>query len=164
MYLNRIILFILLVINSSYSIAQCSFKTMNREDGVSVKYFNPDLVGSSKNIEVGLSTSESDGVLYCVSVTVRFTSGNAKDVDGNLKINLSNNTTVELEFYTSQQMYVGGSETTVAIFLVSDEQFEKLKASNIKQINFQFVNDSMWYPIPINAGKMDLVKKQFNCY
>lgn len=153
-------LFIFIFIGlTHYASAQCNVKTNSRSDGVVVKYLNPELVGTGSNCELGvsISTNETD---YFFNTTVRYASNSVKSI-GTLKIGLSNNLSLDLKLFKCELATIKNSEISVAIYLLSKSDIEKLKKSAISKIIF--TESGGRNQIIILSKNFDVALRHINC-
>lgn len=121
-------------LSHSIGYSQCNIKTINRPDGITVKYINPEQVGSGTNCELGLSVS-SNGEAYFINSTVRYFS-QAKKQSGSLKIQLQNNDAVDLTLYNTELASVSGNNVSIGVYLTTDKDINSLKSGPIQKVIF----------------------------
>lgn len=119
-------------------ISQCNIKTINRPDGTIVKYLNPELVGIGTDCELGLSVS-FNGEGYLINTTVRYSSLSKKQI-GSLKVQFQNNDALVLNLYSSELATVQGSNVSLGVYLATDNDILKLKASPLVRVVFAEAN------------------------
>ena len=139
--------------------AQCNVKTNNRSDGVTVRYLNPEFVGSGAGCELGVSIS-TNGTDYFFNTAVRYASTSIKSI-GMLMIGLDNNQSLNLKLYTCEMASVKNSEMALGVYLLSKTDIETLKKSPIGKIIFK--ESSGRNQIVILSKNYDVALRQIKC-
>ena len=155
-HLFLLLLYILILKNIS---AQCNVKTLNRSDGVTVRYMNPVPIGSTSSYELGLSV-QTDGYNYFINTMVRY-AGSVLKLEGTLKIQLHDYSSVELELYRSEIAEVYNETVTISLFYVPDNIIHKLTTAKIKTVVFTVVNGN--HVIIIPTKNFAVLQTQINC-
>ena len=159
-YLNKIILVTILAflcLQKNYS--QCNIKINNRSDGTTVRYLNPELVGIGTNCQLGLSI-QTNGIDYFLTTTVRYFSP-YKKIIGSLKIQLSNNNSLDIPLYTSELATIKNEDVALSIFTLSEADVINMKKANIKTIIFKEDDDNN--QIIIVDRNYDVLKRHIKC-
>lgn len=146
-----------IILYSGFS--QCVVKTINRPDGVVVKYLNPEPVGSGTNCELGLSVS-FNGERYCINTTVRYFSWSVKQI-GSLKVQLQNNDALVLELFNSELATVKGENVSIGVYLATENDIKKLLTYKVTRVVFTEAN-GVNQIVTINKGN-DLLMSQIHC-
>jgi hypothetical protein len=152
---------LILVLNliSFKGVSQCNVKTNNRSDGVTIKYLNPEFVGTGNGCEFGVSIS-TNGADYYFNTTVRYSSASTKSI-GTLMIGLNNNQSLNLKLYTSELATVKNSELAIGIYLLTQSDIVKLKQASIEKIIFKESNGRN--QIVILSRNLDVASRHINC-
>jgi hypothetical protein len=158
---NKFTLFLILIlsvlIQKGYS--QCSVKTNNRPDGVTIKYMNPQMVGKGTGCELGVSIS-SNGKDYYLNTTILYF-GTPVNSTGTLMIELSNHQSLNLTLYSSELATIESSEISANVYLLSKADVDKLKNNIIKKIIFKEAGGKN--QIVILSKNFDVASRQINC-
>jgi hypothetical protein len=137
----------------------CNTKKVTRQDGTTIRYLNPELVGKGQNCELGLSF-QTNGVNYFLASTVRYIS-TARKIIGSLKIQLSNGQALELNLYTSEIAVMQNEQVGLSVFYLTDADINKLLNSKLKTIIFQEYN-GLYQIINLNQN-FDIAQRHLNC-
>ena len=158
-HVRQLILILAALLSVDSIIAQCNCEKIKREDGTTVTQCPPSQVASDNNTEIGLSLS-SNGSDKFIALTVRF-AGTAQNVIGNLAIRTADNNLFTLTLINSGLSYIGNSQVTNAIFLLSGDNITLLKNSNIKTVSFTLA-DNLLHTCTLKMNT-DIIKKQLSC-
>ena len=145
--------------NTSVPKGPCNIKTVNRNDGTTVRYLNPELIGTGNKCELGLSI-QTNGLNYFMSVTVRYFT-QAYKITGSLKIKLANEQSLELPIYTSELANMQNENVSLSIFYLNSNDIVKLKNSTIKTVAFQ--ESSQIYQLILLNQNSDVAMRHLNC-
>ncbi len=143
--------------------AQCDYKTNNRLDGNTIKYFNPKPIIREASYEVGASvyynvTTEK----YFINLTVLFLTMTQQDISGDLTIQLENSSSsIVLKIAKSNRVQMNGKNVTVALFEVDNESLKLFEAKQLKSIFFKM--NSKIYSSTISDNKA-LFINQLKCF
>lgn len=131
----KILFMICMIIFMDISLlAQCNVKIINRPDGTTVRYLNPNMVGTGTSFEVGLSVS-NNGNSYFINTTVRYFSTPKKQI-GSLKIQLQNNSALVLKLYDSQIATTNGNNVSLGVYSTTQQDIQFLRNSQLVRIVF----------------------------
>lgn len=145
---------------SDQLIANCNCEKIKRDDNTTVTQCPPLPVSSDNTTQIGLSVS-SNGADKFLSLTIRFKE-TAINVIGNISIRLEDNNMFTLKLVNSGLSYIGNNEVTNAVFILTKENENLLKKSNIKTVSVTFKDNLLHtYTVSLNA---DIVKKQIVCF
>jgi len=154
---NNLILLFLIFSNLSL-FGQYNVKTVNRPDGITLKYFNPIPVAITKTHEVGLSIYKSvENSSYLLSVTVLFKSTNPKELKGNLLIQTTGNKGISLKPVMHKLININGKNVASSMFLLSKRDVQELNLKPLKLVSF-YVN-SLIVGLTVNKNKDVLIKE-----
>ncbi|MCZ2247532.1 MAG: hypothetical protein LC111_02095 [Bacteroidia bacterium] len=159
MKVKAIYLILFIVGLSMKSSAQCNVKTINRPDGVTVKYMNPEMVGKGTGRELGVSISHN-GLDYCFNTTVLFSTHPIKST-GTLMVELSDNQSLNLKLFASELAVIKNSEVSANVYLLTKTDIEKLKKTIIKKIIFK--EEGGKNHIIILTKNFDVAARHINC-
>lgn len=151
--------FLIALLSQFPGISQCNVKTINRPDGTTVKYLNPELVGTGTNCELGLSVS-FNGEGYLINTTVRYSSLSKKQI-GTLKVQLQNNDAIVLDLFNSELATMQGNNVSLGVYLATDNDILKLKASPLVRVVFAEANGVN--QIVTISKSNDLLMRQIKC-
>lgn len=150
---------LILLLFGSFSYGQCNININSRADGVVVRYINPELVGIGNQCELGLSV-QTNGSEYYLSTTVRY-KGKPQKQTGDLKIQLSNNQSLQLKIFTSQLAVMRDQQVSLGVFYLSNSDVHKLKNSSIRTVVFkEFSGNNQ---IIILSQNKEVAKRHINC-
>lgn len=137
-------LFMLFLVSSFNSSAQCDIKTTNRPDGNTIKYFNPKPVIRQNQFEVGTAIykNETSG-MYMVNISILFKTLVPKDLTGILTIQTAGNKGLELKLLRSEQIEMNGRKLVMGLYEIGGSTFAQLKKIPIKSIYF-FLDKKMY--------------------
>jgi hypothetical protein len=148
-----------LVFYQNIVFSQCDVKTINRSDGTTVRYLNPELIGSCSNCELGISVS-NNGTDYFINTTVRYASISQKQI-GTLKLQLQNNDAVTLILFNSQLATMKGENISLGVYLTTKGDIYKLKNNPLKRIVFTEANGVN--QIVMIEKNSNVIMKQIKC-
>jgi len=132
--MKKLLIFVTLLLLNSIISAQCNIKTINRPDGTTVRYLNPNMVGTGTSCEVGLSVS-NNGNSYFINTTVRYFSTPKKQI-GSLKIQLQNNSALVLKLSDSQIATTNGNNVSLGVYSTTLQDIKLLRSSQLVRIVF----------------------------
>ena len=113
----------------------CDVKTTRRADGNIMKYFNPFPVVQNDKYDVGTSVYKNITTgEYTISVAVLFKNIKAADVSGNLILKTKSNIGLSLKQFMNTRSEVNGNSLSLAIYVITDRDFEILRNSPVNQI------------------------------
>jgi hypothetical protein len=155
--MKKITLLTLLVICTSV-FSQNEIKTINRPDGVTMKYFNPVPVVIANSHEAGLSLYKNMNTKqYFLAVTVLFKSESPTELSGNLLVQTTGTKGLSLEPVFHKLINMNGRQVASSMYLLTNRDINELKINNIKLISFNAYNQ----PISLNLTKdKDLILKE----
>lgn len=143
--------------------AQCDYKTNNRPDGNTIKYFNPKPLIREASYEVGASVyynQTSDK--YFINLTVLFLTITQQDISGDLTIQLENSSSsLTLKISESNKVQINGRNVTVALFEIEQKSLNLLQAKQLKSIFFKM--NGKIYSSTITNNK-SLFINQLKCF
>lgn len=141
------------------STTSCNVKTINRPDGVVVRYLNPELVGKGNTCEFGLSV-QTNGDSFFLTTTARYF-GASKKMIGDLKIQLSNDQALVLKLYSSELATAKNVQVGLSIFYLTTDDVQKLKNATIKTVVFQEI-DKKYQIVTLNQN-FDVAQRHLRC-
>jgi len=153
-----IIIFNLLIFNTSYS--QCNCETIKREDGLKVIQCYPLPVASDNTTQIGLALA-SNGTNNFITITIRF-QNTAKNIIGDLNILLEDNNMITFQLVNAGLSFIGNNEVAQGVFSLSDKQLGKIKLSKLKTINLK-LSDGLLRSYKAESNK-DILIKQAKCF
>lgn len=144
---------LLLIFNITYS--QNDIKTVNRPDGVTLKYFNPIPVVIANSYEAGLSLYKNINTKqYFLTVTVLFKQQSPTELSGNLLIQTTGTKGISLSPVWHKLINMNGQNVATSMYLLTTRDINELKIHPIKLISF----NAYGQPVGLNLTKnKDLV-------
>lgn len=138
---------------------QCDIKTNAREDGVTVTYISPQMVGFDDDVllMIGLQTN---GVDYFVNTAVMYKERPVK-ASGFLTIRFANNKSLKLRYVNSGIAKISGYNACSAIFAISKNQISSIFSSPLSSVIYHESAD-VSRVIKIQKNNSVLIE-QFNC-
>lgn len=146
-------------VNSQSSIGPCNIKTINRSDGTTVHYFNPEFIGKGSNFELGIA-AQSNGENYFLSTTVRYLY-TAKKVIGKLQLHLSGNQALSLNLYRTEITSVNNENVGIGMYNLTSDDILKLKKYDLLKVVFQEADGK--FQIVILNDNQKIVQRQITC-
>ncbi|MCB0741157.1 MAG: hypothetical protein KDB92_08945 [Chitinophagaceae bacterium] len=145
---------------TSQAVAQCTVQTINRDDGMTVRYLSPERVGYSDELLLMLSM-QTVGETYNICVVSIFEK-EALKLKGNLSIKFNDNSLSVFKHYTSIFTTFNGLPATLSIFVVDNKSdLLNIAHSEINFIGVQLENGVYQAIKPkMNAN---VLRKQYNC-
>ena len=119
--------------------AQCDYKTNNRPDGNTIKYFNPKPIIRETSYEVGASVYYNQtSNKYFINLTVLFLTMTQQDISGDLTIQLENSSSsIMLKMSESNKVQMNGRNVTVALFEIDSKSLKLLETRQLKSVFFK---------------------------
>jgi hypothetical protein len=139
--------------------SQCRVQTNEREDGVTVRYLNPDRIGNSDKLILALSM-QTNGEQFFI-VTLSLFEKKAIKLKGKLTLKFANNKSSTFQHYSSEITTFNGYPATMSIFMTDNISLKNLSSSNIKIAILQLSNE-IYQTIPVKMNS-DILKIQYNC-
>lgn len=158
--MKRILLLSLLIISNLTAFGQFDIKTVNRPDGVTMKYFNPMPVAITSSHEAGLSLyKNTKDKSYLLAVTVLFKASTATELNGNLIVQTTGNKGISLKPVMHKLINMNGRNVATSMYLMTPRDIIELKSKLIKLVSF-YVNG---HPVGLNLTKnKDILIKEFS--
>ena len=158
--MKKLLLLSFLIISNLTAFGQYDIKTVNRPDGVTMKYFNPIPVSIVNNYEAALSLyKNTNDKTYFLSITVLFKTNTPTELNGNLIIQTTGNNGISLKPVMHKLINMNGRNVASSMYILTNRDIIELKSKLIKLISF-YVNDQ---PIGLNLTKnKDLLIKEFS--
>ena len=155
---NLLLLATLLI--SQFGFSQMEIKTVNRPDGVTLKYFNPSPVAIASSHEAGLSLYKNMNTKqYFLAVIVLFKKESPKEQTGNLLIQTTGTKGLSLEPVFHKIINMNGQKVASSMYLLTNRDINELKINNIKLISFNAYNQPVGLTLTKNK---DLIVKQLS--
>lgn len=157
--MKKLSILICLIIASFTALAQYEVKTIQRPDGITLKYFNPIAVASVNNYEAGLSLYKNpDNNKYFAAISVLFKNTVAEELNGNLLIQTTGKNGISLEAAYNRLVTMNGREVALSMYYLTEREINELKSNPVKLISFN-VNDEI---IALNLSEnRDVLVKEF---
>lgn len=116
---------------------QCNTQIVNRPDGVTMEYFNPNPVIITDAYEVGTAIykNKTTGDLT-LNISVVFKTKTPKKLTGNAILQTASDKGITLTPVISQLMKMNGRDVTLGLFLITQRDYEILKDNQLKSIYF----------------------------
>lgn len=158
-FMKKLILLSFLIISNLTAFGQYNIKTVNRPDGVTMKYFNPIPVAITSSHEAGLSLYKNiNDKTYLLAVTVLFKANTPTELNGNLIIQTTGNEGISLKPVMHKLINMNGRNVATSMYILTSRDIIELKSKLIKLISF-YVNRQ---PVGLNLTKnKDLLIKEF---
>jgi hypothetical protein len=134
-------------------------KINHRADGVTIKYFEPVLVGKGTDCELGTCITTNESV-YFFNTTVLY-SNISKKSKGTLMIELDNNNSLNLKLFTSELAKIKNRDVSVNVYYLEESDVKKLRIANIKKIVFKDADNK--YNMIFVSSNPDFASKQLKC-
>jgi hypothetical protein len=149
-----------LIITSFTAFAQYDIKTVNRPDGVTMKYFNPIPVAINNNYEAGLSLyKNTDNNTYLLAITVLFKSNTPIVLNGNLIIQTTGNKGISLKPVMHKLINMNGKNVASSMYLLTNRDLIELKSKSLKLVSFYVHTQPIGLTITKNK---DILIKEFS--
>lgn len=158
--MKKLILLSFLIISNLTVFGQYDIKTVNRPDGVTMKYFNPMPVAITSSHEAGLSLYKNiKDKSYFLAVTVLFKTKTPTELNGNLMVQTTGNKGISLKPVMHKLINMNGRNVATSMYLLTPRDIIELKSKLIKLVSF-YVNGQ---PIGLNLTKnKDILVKEFS--
>lgn len=139
---------------------QFEIKTVNRPDGVTMKYFTPIAVAITNSHEAGLSLyKNTNDNTYLLAVTVLFKSNTPTKLNGNLIIQTTGDNGISLKPALHKLINMNGKNVASSMFSLTNLDIIELKSKSLKLISF-YINEQ---PIGLNlTTNKDILIKEFS--
>ena len=136
--MKKLFLIIFFTFSITNSFGQCDFKTNNRPDGNTIKYFNPKPIIRESGYEVGASVYYNEtSNKYFINISVLFLTFTQQDISGDLIIQLeSTNNSVVLKKIESNKVQMNGRDVTIALFEIDHKSLKLLKTNQLRSVFF----------------------------
>jgi hypothetical protein len=145
---------------SQFVFSQNEIKTVNRPDGVTLKYFNPSPIAIASSHEAGLSLYKNMNTKqYFLAVTVLFKNETATELSGNLLIQTTGTKGLSLEPVFHKLITMNGRKVASSMYLLTNRDIGELKTNNIKLISFNAYNQPVGLTLTTNK---DLIVKELS--
>ena len=145
------ILAFLLIFNIGFS--QNVIKTVNRPDGVTIKYFNPTPVVIANSHEAGLSLYKNLNTKeYFLTVTVLFKQQSPTELSGNLLIQTTGDKGLSLLPVWHKMINMNGRNVATSMYLLTNNNIEELKIRPIKLISFNAYDQPVGLNLTMNKN------------
>jgi len=156
---NTLILIILALTNNLN--AQCNTKVINRDDGVTMEYFNPKPVIRTSEYEVGTSIykNRTTGDLL-LNVSVLFKTLKPQNFTGDLFIHTTSDSGIKLAPVITDLMKMNGREVALGLFLITERDYKILNESKLKGIYFRLEGNLKGDTVTENN---EILNKQLDC-
>lgn len=139
---------LLLICNNIFS--QNEIKTVNRPDGITMKYFNPVPVVIANSHEAGLSLYKNINTKeYFLTVTVLFKKQSPTELSGNLLIQTNGTEGLSLSPVWHKLINMNGQNVATSMYILTNKDIDQLKIREIKLISFNSNNQ----PVGLNLTK-----------
>lgn len=139
---------LLLICNNIFS--QNEIKTVNRPDGITMKYFNPVPVVIANSHEAGLSLYKNINTKeYFLTVTVLFKKQSPTELSGNLLIQTNGTEGLSLLPVWHKLINMNGQNVATSMYILTNKDIDQLKIREIKLISFNSNNQ----PVGLNLTK-----------
>ncbi|NRT17165.1 hypothetical protein HNP99_003544 [Flavobacterium sp. 28A] len=154
------LLFLTLLLISNVSFSQNEIKTVNRPDGVTLKYFNPVPVAIANSHEAGLSLYKNINTKqYFLTVTVLFKQKSPTELSGNLLIQTTGTKGLSLAPVWHKLIDMNGRNVATSMYVLTNRDITELKTRPIKLISFNAYDQ----PVGLNLTKnKDLLIKELS--
>ncbi len=151
---------IVLILLSFCAFGQYDIKTVNRPDGITMKYFNPIPVAITNSHEAGLALYKNvTNKFYILSITVLFKSDNPTELSGNLLIQTTGNKGHSLEPVFHKLINMNGRNVASSMYILTERDIIELKSKTIKLISF----NANGQPVGLNLTKnKDILITEFS--
>ena len=131
------LIFITLFLICNIGFSQYDIKTVNRPDGVTMKYFNPAPVVIANSHEAGLSLYKNIKTKqYFLTTTVLFKKQSPTKLSGNLLIQTVGTEGLSLSPVWHKLINMNGQNVATSMYLLTDKDIDQLKINEIKLIIF----------------------------
>lgn len=142
--------FLILLLICNIAFAQNEIKTVNRPDGVTMKYFNPVPVVIANSHEAGLSLYKNINTQqYFLTVTVLFKQQSPTELSGNLLIQTNGIEGLSLSPVWHKMINMNGQNVATSMYLLTNRDIDELKVHQIKLISFNVYDQ----PVGLNLTK-----------
>lgn len=157
--MKKLLLLWLMIISNLTVFGQFEIKTINRPDGVTMKYFNPIPVAINNSYEAGLSLyKNTNKKSYLLAVTVLFKKNTPTVLDGNLVIQTIGNNGISLKPIMHKLINMNGRNVASSMYILTNRDIIELKSKLIKLVGFN-INGQ---PVGLNLTKnKDILIKEF---
>lgn len=136
--------FLILLLICNLGFAQNEIKTVNRPDGVTMKYFNPVPVVIANSHEAGLSLYKNINTQqYFLTLTVLFKQQSPTELSGNLLIQTDGIEGISLSPVWHKLINMNGQNVATSMYLLTSRDINELKNRLIKAISFKAYNQSV---------------------
>lgn len=158
--MKKLILLSFLIISNLTAFGQYNIKTVNRPDGVTMKYFNPIPVAITNSHEAGLSLyKNTNNNTYLLAVTVLFKSNTPTELNGNLIIQTNGNKGISLKPVMHKLINMNGRNVASSMYILTNRDIIELKSKLMKLVSFYIHGQ----PIGLNLTKnKDMLIKEFS--
>lgn len=158
--MKKLLVLSFLIISNLTAFGQYNIKTVNRPDGVTMKYFNPVPVAINNSHEAGLSLYKNiNNKTYLLAITVLFKGITPKELDGNLIIQTTGNKGISLKPVMHKLINMNGRNVASSMYVLTNRDIIELKSKMLKLVSF-YVNGQ---PIGLNLTKnKDVLIKEFS--
>jgi hypothetical protein len=146
-------------VSAPSNIGPCTIKTINRSDGTTVQYFNPEFIGKGSNFELGMA-AQSNGENYFLSTTVRYLY-TSKKVMGKLQLHLSGNQALILNLYKTEITSINNENVGIGMYYLTSDDILKLKKFDLLKVVFQEADGK--FQIVVLNDNQKIVQRQINC-
>jgi hypothetical protein len=102
-----------------------------------------------------------NGKDYFIALTIRYTSGRAKKITGNLTLGLIDNNLLAFKLLNTSSSYIGNSEVEMGTFFINDIQLIKIQNSNLSTISI-VLDDNRAHVIEASINQ-DVLVTQLRC-
>jgi hypothetical protein len=157
--MKKLLLLWLMIISNLTVFGQFEIKTINRPDGVTMKYFNPIPVAINNSYEAGISLyKNTNEKSYLLAVTVLFKKNTPTVLDGNLVIQTIGNNGISLKPLMHKLINMNGRNVASSMYILTNRDIIELKSKLIKLVGFN-INGQ---PVGLNLTKnKDILIKEF---
>jgi hypothetical protein len=139
--------------------SQCDCEKIYRSDAT-IMQCKTLPIGGDRNLQLGVSLL-SNGKDRFIALTIRYVSGLALKITGDLNVRLLDNNMLTFPLVTNQSSYIGNSEVENGIFLINESQFYKIKNANLLTISIT-LSDKKMHTIEASINK-DVLINQGRC-
>jgi hypothetical protein len=158
--MKKLLILSFVLISTLTTYGQYDVKTLNRPDGIILKYFNPIPVAITNSHEAGLSLYKNkDNNTYLLAITVLFKASTPTELNGNLIIQTTGNKGISLKPVMHKLINMNGRNVASSMYSLTNRDIIELKSKSLKLVSF-YVNAQ---PIGLTLTKnKDILIKEFS--
>ncbi len=159
MHMKLLFFSLLVTFITGTAIAQCDVKKLDRPDGVTVRYMQPDRVGISDKMMLSLSVQTNGSQFFVVALSVF--QAKAVNMKGTMTIQFDNDKSITLQHFASQSTTVGKFPATNSIYTVGTDDLPVISVADIKSVTLQMEGGETVSITP--KANADILKRQYTC-